>query len=246
VTEALLSDVRETGEAAVRTWTPGRQVAFGRRDVRTEGHERARATARDRGFPPVERRVDGRAVAFADATVAVLRADPVAEVRRGIAARYGRALDALEGALSELDAAVVGGEPPRSFCPGAHSLSVAPAVAERTWPPGGAATGTNAPAGDGDADTASPGAPVVGPKLAGVAQRVRRGVAATAAVVVVDEAETIAGVLESVYAALGVPLDPATVGSVRVAGGPADAERVARALEATLVGDREPVVERVA
>jgi len=139
VTEALLSDVRETGEAAVRTWTPGRQVAFGRRDVRTEGHERARATARDRGFPPVERRVGGRAVAFADATVAVLRADPVAEVRRGIAARYGRALDALDGALSELDAAVV-----------------------------------------------------------------------------VDEAETIAGVLESVYAALGVPLD------------------------------REPVVERVA
>jgi lipoate-protein ligase A len=140
VTEALLSDVRETGEAAVRTWTPGRQVAFGRRDVRTEGHERARATARDRGFPPVERRVGGRAVAFADATVAVLRADPVAGVRRGIAARYGRALDALDGALSELDAAVV----------------------------------------------------------------------------VVDEAETIAGVLESVYAALGVPLD------------------------------REPVVERVA
>jgi octanoyl-[GcvH]:protein N-octanoyltransferase len=77
-------------------------------------------------------------------------------------------------------------------------------------------------------------------KLAGLAQRVRQDVALTAGVVVVRDHEPIATVLDPVYDALGVPFDPASVGSVVRGGGDTDGLR--GALEAELVGDR-PVTE---
>jgi len=61
----------------------------------------------------------------------------------------------------------------------------------------------------------------------------------------VRDHEGIADVLDPVYDALGVPFNPATVGSVERAGGTADRERVRRAVERALVGDRESVVEQV-
>ncbi len=67
-------------------------------------------------------------------------------------------------------------------------------------------------------------------KIAGLAQRVRRGVAVTAGVVVVSDHERIADVLEPVYDALGVPFDPNSVGSVASAGGPDDSQRVGDAI----------------
>ena len=78
-------------------------------------------------------------------------------------------------------------------------------------------------------------------KVAGVAQRVRRGVALVGGCVVVaagDETD-IAGVLESVYGALGVGFDPDTIGSVERAGGPADPDAVAAAVEQAFVDARE-------
>jgi lipoate-protein ligase A len=79
-------------------------------------------------------------------------------------------------------------------------------------------------------------------KIAGIAQRVQRAVALVGGCVVVAETDErdIADVLEPVYDALGVAFDPASVGSVAGAGGPADPERVVDAIERTFVGDREP------
>ncbi len=51
-------------------------------------------------------------------------------------------------------------------------------------------------------------------KLAGIGQRVIHGGAHVGTVVVVDDAESIRGVLEPVYAALALDWDPATVGAV--------------------------------
>jgi lipoate-protein ligase A len=240
VTSALLADAGATGRPAVRAWTPPRQVAFGRRDAWAEGYGRARAAARERGFPPIERHTGGRAVAYAGTTVAAVRTDPVGDGRRGIADRYDRAVAAVERALADLGAVVVRGEPPDTFCPGARSLSVAPDRSDRTWP--ATAVGGN---DGGETPTDADGSRPVGGKLAGVAQRVRRGVALTAAVVVVREREAVADVLDPVYDALAVPFDPATVGSVRAAGGPPDPDRVARALEDALVVGRARDVERV-
>jgi lipoate-protein ligase A len=84
-----------------------------------------------------------------------------------------------------------------------------------------------------------------GGKVVGLAQRVQRGVALTAGICLVAEREAIADVLDAVYGALDEPFDPASVGSVADAGGPADADAVARAVETALVGDRDVTVERV-
>lgn len=122
---ALAADVAETGESAVRVWTPRRHLAFGRRDARAEGYEAARAAAERRGFPPLERDVGGRAVAYTGTTLAFVRVDPVGDPRRGMAGRYDRALVALSDALADLGVETREGEPARAFCPGAHSLSAA-------------------------------------------------------------------------------------------------------------------------
>ncbi|WIV68351.1 lipoate--protein ligase family protein [Natrialbaceae archaeon AArc-T1-2] len=120
---ARLLEVAAAGEPAVRVWTPHRQVAFGRRDAGLEGYDRARTVARDRGFPPVERSVGGRAVAYdGETTLAFARAEPVADFRRGTDERYERLIGELERALADLGVDVARGEPMDSFCPGAHSL----------------------------------------------------------------------------------------------------------------------------
>ncbi|MFB6354603.1 MAG: biotin/lipoate A/B protein ligase family protein [Halobacteriales archaeon] len=82
-------------------------------------------------------------------------------------------------------------------------------------------------------------------KLAGLAQRVTRGAALVGGVVIVDGHAAIADVLEPVYAALDVPLDPDTVGSIERAGGRADPDEVVETLEETLVGDRAVEVVHV-
>ena len=82
-------------------------------------------------------------------------------------------------------------------------------------------------------------------KVAGLAQRVQRGVALVGGIVVVDGHEAIAEVLEPVYAALEVPFDPDTVGSVERAGGRADPDEVVETLEAALVDGRAVEVETV-
>jgi lipoate-protein ligase A len=195
----------------VRVWAPHRQVAFGRRDTRRAGYDRARAAARERGFEPVERSVGGRAVAYSGQTLAFAVAEP--GDRSGIDDRYDRVVLDVRRALRRLGVPAERGEPADSFCPGAHSLRR-----------------------DG--------------KLAGVAQRVRRETALTAGTLLVADAGELAAVLAAVYDALDLAFAPDSVGSVADAGGPDDPDRVARAVERTLVegvtdGAETTTVERV-
>ncbi|AZH24329.1 lipoyl protein ligase domain-containing protein [Haloplanus aerogenes] len=124
-TGAMLDRTAETGEPAVRVWTPHRQVAFGRRDAAEPGYDRARAAARERGFEPVERRVGGRAVAYTGSTVAFAHAVPVESPRTGLDDRYAAAAARLRRALASLGVDAEPGEPTDSFCPGSHSLQCA-------------------------------------------------------------------------------------------------------------------------
>lgn len=123
VSDRLL-EVAAGDESAVRVWVPHRQIAFGRRDARLDGYECAREAAQIRGFPPVERSVGGRAVAYdGETTIAFARAEPIADFRRGTDERYERLTAAVEGALEELGIDLERGEPADAFCPGTHSLS---------------------------------------------------------------------------------------------------------------------------
>ena len=124
-TRGMLDRTADTGEPAVRAWTPHRQVAFGRRDAHADGFERAKRAATARGYPVVERRVGGRAVAYTGNTVAFARTEPVAGERTGIEERYARTATDLRAAMGRLDVEATAGEPPDSFCPGSHSLQSA-------------------------------------------------------------------------------------------------------------------------
>lgn len=205
-TETMAGRVAETGEPALRVWTPHRQVAFGRRDTHEAGHDRACALARERGYPPVERSTGGRAVAYTGSTLAVVYAEPDPD-RTAIQARYDAATERYIRALDAVGVDAHRGEPDHSFCPGTHSLSAAG-------------------------------------KLVGLAQRVRRDIAVTAAVVVVRDDGPIAEVLSPVYDALGLPFDPTTVDSVAAAGGPAQPDAVAAAV-IDAYGGEDATAERV-
>ncbi|WP_459194471.1 lipoyl protein ligase domain-containing protein [Halosimplex sp. J119] len=122
VSERLVDRVADDGEPAVRVWRPPRQIAFGRRDARADGYDRARQAAEERGFPAVERDVGGRAVAYTGSTVAFARVTPVEDFRSGLQDRYEGATADLLAALDELGVDASEGEPPDSFCPGTHSV----------------------------------------------------------------------------------------------------------------------------
>ncbi|WP_049900784.1 lipoate--protein ligase family protein [Halococcus agarilyticus] len=119
-TRELFAHTAATGEPTVRAWTPHRQIAFGRRDTRADGYDRAREAAEAHEFPPVEREVGGRAVAYTGSTVAFARTEPAEG--RNIQQRYARATADLQGAFDRLGVEAREGEPPESFCPGSHSL----------------------------------------------------------------------------------------------------------------------------
>jgi len=121
VNRRLLSVAAE-GRPAVRVARPHQQVAFGRRDTRSDGYGQARRAARERGYPPVERDVGGRAVAYTGSTLAFLRATPVDERTISVDDRYERTTRAVQAALAGVGADLDRGEPPDAFCPGTHSL----------------------------------------------------------------------------------------------------------------------------
>lgn len=82
-------------------------------------------------------------------------------------------------------------------------------------------------------------------KIAGLAQRVQRRVARVGGIVVVRDHDEIGAVLAPVYDALDVAFDPATVGSVAAAGGEADPDAVARAIEDAFAQDDAVTVDHV-
>jgi len=123
VTRDAVARVAETGDPTVRVWAPHRQVAFGRRDARREGYDRARDAAGERGYASLERSVGGRAVAYTgETTLAFARIEPVAEVRGGLDDRYERLTVDVRRALRRLGVPAERGEPDDAFCPGQHSL----------------------------------------------------------------------------------------------------------------------------
>jgi len=123
-TASLLASARD-GTPGIRVWMPPRQVAFGRRDARAAGFDRAKRLAEARGFPSVERDVGGRAVAYTGRTLAFAHAVPLAGGSRSIAERYELGTETVLSALRGLGADVAPGEPSAAFCPGDHSVRVA-------------------------------------------------------------------------------------------------------------------------
>ncbi len=77
-------------------------------------------------------------------------------------------------------------------------------------------------------------------KLVGIAQRVKSDLAVVSGIVVVDDAQSIAAILEPIYAMLDLDFDPTSVGSIVDAGGPTDIETVRTRLSRVLYDDTNP------
>lgn len=129
ITSRLTELVANTGEPAIRAWTPTRQVAFGRRDATADGFVRAQKLAVERGYTPVQRGVGGHAVVYTGETVAFVFVTPDDGDRSGIQARYEHATELLKRTLERLGTQVSRGEPDAAYCPGDHSLQHAGKIA---------------------------------------------------------------------------------------------------------------------
>ncbi|MFB6300868.1 MAG: biotin/lipoate A/B protein ligase family protein [Halobacteriales archaeon] len=122
LTAVLAERAAEEDEPGLRVWTPHKQIAFGRRDVRADGYQQARELAIEHGYPPVERSTGGRAVAYTGRTVGFVLVQPIDDIRHGLAERYERATETAQRALWRLGVPAQRGEPDDAFCPGNHSL----------------------------------------------------------------------------------------------------------------------------
>ncbi|WP_435180864.1 lipoate--protein ligase family protein [Halorussus sp. AFM4] len=122
VVAGMLERAADDGEAAVRAWRPHRQLAFGRRDSRADDFDVAKKVAAACDFPPVERSVGGRAVAYTGNTVAFAKVVPLDDMRVGMDERYESVTRAVQRALWRLGVPASRGEPEASFCPGDYSL----------------------------------------------------------------------------------------------------------------------------
>ena len=107
----------------IRLSRPGRVVAFGRRDVHSEGYGRAVAAARSAGFEAMERLTGGRAAVYTEGALSLTITTPEYEPGRGTMRRFGDAAETLTLALRELGVDARTGAVPGEYCPGDFSVN---------------------------------------------------------------------------------------------------------------------------
>ncbi|RKW69794.1 lipoyl protein ligase domain-containing protein [Galactobacter caseinivorans] len=167
----------------LRIYRPAPTLAFGQRDTRLPGFDDARRLSAQAGFAPVVRAAGGRAAAYHPGTLIVDQIQPSTEAMRGHHGRFQEFGELFAAALRSLGVQAGVGEIPGEYCPGEYSVHGVPTEG---------------------------GAPV---KLVGTAQRVVAGAWLFTSVVVVTDSEPLREVTTDVYDALGLPLDPGTVGA---------------------------------
>jgi len=124
VSRALMLRVAD-GELpeTLRISRPGAAVAFGKRDVVSDGYATAVAAARASGFEAVERLAGGRAAVFHDATLHFGHAIRDAEPRLKVTERFEATAQLVARALMRLGVDARVGEIEGEYCPGEHSVN---------------------------------------------------------------------------------------------------------------------------
>jgi len=134
VLDAALSHALLVGVAAgelpetLRISRPGPAVAFGKRDVVSDGYGVAVDAVRSAGFEAVERLAGGRASAFHDGTLHFGHAVRDPDPRAGVTARFEQTAALVAQAFGRLGIDARVGEIPGEYCPGEHSVNARGAV----------------------------------------------------------------------------------------------------------------------
>ena len=124
VSRALLLRVA-AGELpeTLRIARPGPFVAFGKRDVVSQGYGKAVQGARAIGFEAIERLAGGRAAAFHEGTISFAHAIPDVDPRSRVEERFEVTAGLAAAALGRLGLDARVGEVEGEYCPGAHSVN---------------------------------------------------------------------------------------------------------------------------
>jgi lipoate-protein ligase A len=108
-----------------RLHLPGRVMAFGKRDVISDGYRAAVHATRAMGFEAIERLAGGRAAVFHEGTIAFSWSIPTPDPRSGIHDRFRALSSLLVGAFARLGVTASIGELPGEYCPGEYSIHTA-------------------------------------------------------------------------------------------------------------------------
>jgi octanoyl-[GcvH]:protein N-octanoyltransferase len=124
VSRALMLRVAD-GELAetLRISRPGPAVAFGKRDVVSDGYASAVSAARAEGFEATERLAGGRAAVFHEGTLHFGHAVRDAEPRLKVTQRFEETAGLVARAFARLGVDARVGEIEGEYCPGEHSVS---------------------------------------------------------------------------------------------------------------------------
>ncbi len=184
---SLLREVQSGSRGPLlRFYRPDPTLAFGQRDVRLPGFEAASKAAVDNGFAPLVRKAGGRAAAYHRGTLIVDHIEAQSEAVMGHQTRFEIFAKLYADAFRRLGVQAEVGPIPGEYCPGDHSVHGVPTVAS----------------------------PISHPvKLVGTAQRVIAGAWLFSSVFVVEDSAPLRKVLDEVYHAMEVPMDPSTVGA---------------------------------
>ncbi len=183
----LLREVQSGSRGALlRFYRPDPTLAFGQRDIRLPGFERAAQAAQAAGYAPLVRKAGGRAAAYHRGTLIVDHIEPHSEAIIGQQQRFKVFADLYARAFRKLNVDAHVGPIDGEYCPGDYSVHGIPADRSR-------------------ANSAV--------KLIGTAQRVISGAWLFSSVFVIEDSAPLRSVLDTVYRALESPMDPSTVGA---------------------------------
>lgn len=105
-----------------RIYSPGRVLAFGKRDAISPGFAIAAAAARDMGYTPLLRLVGGRAAVFHEETLAFSWTRAIDDPRARIQEGFVGLSELLVRAFGRVGVAAAIGEIPGEYCPGRFSV----------------------------------------------------------------------------------------------------------------------------
>ncbi|WP_159609199.1 lipoate--protein ligase family protein [Glutamicibacter sp. JC586] len=170
----------------LRLYRPARTLAFGQRDVRLPGFEAARDAAEQRGFMPLVRKAGGRAAAYHRGSLIVDHLEPQQDAVLSQQKRFEVFADIYANALARIGVNAQIGPIPGEYCPGDYSVHGLPTSdSPRNFPV----------------------------KLVGTAQRVVAGAWLFSSVFVIEDSLPLRQVLDDVYQAMEIPMEPSTVGA---------------------------------
>ena len=174
----------------LRIYRPAPTLAFGQRDTRAPGYEAAAQAGRDAGFAPLIRKAGGRAMAYHPGSWVIDHIQPEKDAMLTHQHRFEHFANLFVEVFTRLGIPSAVGELPGEYCPGEYSVH---GIATRQ---GRFGRGRKV-------------------KLVGTAQRVVQGAWLFSSAVILEDTDPIAAVTESVYEAMGLELDPNTIGSVQ-------------------------------